>query len=236
MKFTYAPHIAETFPLLHTGLLVVSGINTKVDTDVQVRDFESSAKARLGDGTESTLAEVQAWRAAYAKMGFKPTKVRCASEALLRRLRQHGSLPRLHPLVDLCNAASAMTALPVAAFDLAKVDGNMQVCPARGHELYQTFGGDTETPENNEIIFCDDAGNVHARRWVNRQSRLSAIQASTSKALIVIEGLHETAKVDVVALRDRLADQICGVWNSSLTKGHIEKATGTFDTDAAPLI
>lgn len=159
MKFTYAPHMAATFPNLQTGLIVVSGINAKVDTDAQVRDLENSAKARLGDESESALPEIQAWRAAYAKMGFKPTQVRCASEAILRRLRQHGSLPRLHPLVDLCNGASAVAALPVAAFDLSKVAGNMQVCPARGHEQYQTFGGDIETPEIDEIVFRDDANN-----------------------------------------------------------------------------
>jgi len=231
MKFTYAPHMAQTFPHLQTGLIVVSNIQNDVDTDAQVHEWEETAKARFGDETESSLPEIQAWRAGYAKMGFKPTQVRCASEALLRRLRQHGSLPSLHPLVDLCNAASAMGALPVAAFDLAKVEGNIQVRPAAGDEQYQTFSGDIETPETDEIIFCDDGKNVHARRWVNRQSGLSAIQASTSDALIVIEGLHETAKVDVLALRDRLADQISNVWQGRLSKGHIEGAIGSFDTD-----
>jgi DNA/RNA-binding domain of Phe-tRNA-synthetase-like protein len=37
-------------------------------------------------------------------MGLKPTQYRCAPEALLRRLRKEGTLPPLHPLVDLCNA------------------------------------------------------------------------------------------------------------------------------------
>jgi len=37
-------------------------------------------------------------------MGMKPTQYRCASEALLRRYRRDRVLPRVHPLVDLCNA------------------------------------------------------------------------------------------------------------------------------------
>jgi DNA/RNA-binding domain of Phe-tRNA-synthetase-like protein len=37
---------------------------------------------------------------------MKPTQYRCASEALLRRFRKEGALPRIHPLRDLCNAVS----------------------------------------------------------------------------------------------------------------------------------
>lgn len=54
-------------------------------------------------------------------MGLEPTRCRCASEALLRRLRKDGSLPRIHPLVDLCNAISVAFAVPVAAFGVAEV-------------------------------------------------------------------------------------------------------------------
>ena len=50
-------------------------------------------------------------------MGLKPTQYRCASESLLRRFRKEGSLPRLHPLVDLCNAVSMAYAIPVAVLD-----------------------------------------------------------------------------------------------------------------------
>ena len=232
MQFTYAPYMAETFPSLATGLMVVSGIHAAADTSAPVVELETEARERLGDGAESGLPEIQAWRAAYSRMGFKPTQVRCASEALLRRLRQHGSLPRLHPLVDLCNAASAAAALPVAAFDLMKVNGNMLVGPAEGTERYEAFGGGIETPEAGEIVFRDDGGNVHARRWVNRQSGLSAIGAGTTDALIVIEGLHEGAERDVTKLRDRLAVDIAAVWNAPDRTGLLIGAMGTFDTSA----
>lgn len=236
MRFSYAPSIAEKFPNLQTGLIIVSRVTASIDTNAMVSRFETSAKERIGDGTESEFAEIQAWRQAYAKMGFKPTKVRCASEALLRRLRQHGSLPRLHPLVDLCNARSALSALPVAAFDLAKVVGDMKVSHATGQETYQTFSGAIETPEAGEVIFRDRADNVHARRWVNRQSGLSAIQATTTDALIVIEGLHETAKDDVAALRDQFADEISSIWKGQVSPGHLVAGRGVFGTDETSLV
>jgi DNA/RNA-binding domain of Phe-tRNA-synthetase-like protein len=47
-------------------------------------------------------------------MGLKPTQYRCAAESLLRRYRKERFLPRIHPLVDLCNAISLAFAIPVA--------------------------------------------------------------------------------------------------------------------------
>ena len=71
--------------------------------------------------------------------------VPCASEALLRRFRKDGSLPWIHPLVDVCNAVSLAYAIPIAVFDLDQVTGNLTVRHATGTETYATFAGDTET-------------------------------------------------------------------------------------------
>ena len=97
---------------------------------------------------------------AYSTMGLKPTQYRCASEALLRRLRKDGSLPKLHPLIDLCNAASVAYAVPVAVFDLDHVKGDLCVRQANGDERYLAFSGTIETPDVGEIIFADDAKDV----------------------------------------------------------------------------
>jgi DNA/RNA-binding domain of Phe-tRNA-synthetase-like protein len=50
-------------------------------------------------------------------MGLKPTQYRCASEALLRRFRKDGSLPWIHPLVEVCNPVSLAYAIPIAVAD-----------------------------------------------------------------------------------------------------------------------
>jgi DNA/RNA-binding domain of Phe-tRNA-synthetase-like protein len=71
------------------------------------RELEAAAAARLDAQPESEFAEIQAWRRAFSQMGLRPTQYRCAAEALLRRFRKERHLPQLHPLVDLCNAASA---------------------------------------------------------------------------------------------------------------------------------
>ncbi len=165
---------------------------------------------------ESELPEVQAWRRAFGRMGFKPTQYRCASESLLRRLRKEGALPRIHPLIDLCNAVSTAFAIPIAVFDLDHVQGNLQVRPATGTERHVAFGGEVEQPEPGEVVFADGAGQAHARRWTHRQSAASAIRPGTRRVLIVAEAMHATARDDVQRLLDALAQELQAGWGAGV--------------------
>jgi DNA/RNA-binding domain of Phe-tRNA-synthetase-like protein len=145
-------------------------------------------------------------------MGLKPTQYRCASEALLHRFRKDGSLPWIHPLVDVCNAVSVAYATPIAMFDLCRVIRNLTVRHATGTATYATFAGYTETPEAGEVIFADDAGHAHARRWTNRQSGRSAIGPETHVVLIVGEAMHDAGQHDVNALREELRQALTLCW------------------------
>jgi DNA/RNA-binding domain of Phe-tRNA-synthetase-like protein len=178
-------------------------------TSRAVDRYAAIARSRLATVTaESELPEIQAWRRAFAAMGLKPTQYRCASESLLRRFRKEGSLPRLHPLVDLCNAVSMAYAIPVAVLDFNAISGPLEVRYATGDEEYLTFAGDTEHPSPGEVIFADRAGQAHARRWTNRQSGRSAVRDTTSTALIVAEALHDSAPADVPDLIAALAAEL----------------------------
>jgi DNA/RNA-binding domain of Phe-tRNA-synthetase-like protein len=202
MNFGYAEQVRADFPGLAVGALLVDGINTGMDAAAKIARFNAIALERLGSGTESDLPEIQAWRRAFARMGLKPTQYRCASEALLRRFRKEGALPRIHPLVDLCNAVSLAFAIPVAVIDMAMMQGRLEVRRAVGTETYQAFSGDIEHPDPGEIIYADGGGNAHARRWTNRQSGRSAIRGETATALIVAEAMHASAREDVERLID----------------------------------
>jgi DNA/RNA-binding domain of Phe-tRNA-synthetase-like protein len=155
---------------------------------------------------------VAAWRRVYSQLGLKPTQYRSAAEALLRRFRRGEDLPRLHPLVDLCNAVSLAYALPVAVFDLAHVADYLVVRYATGDESYLAFSGEVEQPTPGEVVFADANNHAHARRWTFRQSRASTVQPDTERVLIVSEGMHETATADVAALLAALVAQIGDLW------------------------
>lgn len=228
MQFSHADALWAEFPDLSAGIIHVRGITPGADVAAAVGRFEALARDKLGSAAESELPEIQAWRRAFSRMGLKPTQYRCASEALLRRFRKEGSLPRIHPLIDLCNAVSLAFAIPVAALDVARIAWPLQVRRAAGDERYETFGGEIESPEPGEVIFADAEGRAHARRWTNRQSGLSAVRDGTAEVLIVAEGLHAGAAGDVGRLVEVLADEIAAHWAAPLATAVLSRGAPAF--------
>jgi DNA/RNA-binding domain of Phe-tRNA-synthetase-like protein len=228
MYFQHSADIWRDFPDLVPGVMTARGITADVPVPPRTAEFTAVAASRLAGATESELPEIQAWRRAFAQMGLKPTQYRCASESLLRRFRKEGALPRLHPLVDLCNAASLAFATPVAVLDLAKISGSLEVRYAAGDEKYLTFSGEVEHPAAGEVIFADEAGQAHARRWTNRQSGLSAVQDGTADVLIVAEALHASAAADVPALMAAIAAELGAVWSAAAEPAVLSPAAPRF--------
>jgi DNA/RNA-binding domain of Phe-tRNA-synthetase-like protein len=228
MYFRHVPEIWQDFPELVPGVLFATGIDEGVDVEARVIAFTRIAEERLASATESEFPEIQAWRRAFSRMSLKPTQYRCAAEALLRRLRKEGSLPRLHPLVDLCNAISVVFATPVAALDVSRIAGGIEVRYATGDERYQTFAGEVEHPDPNEVVFADAAGQAHARRWTNRQSGASAVRASTTSVLIVAEALHPAAADDTPRLTATLAAELTAAWSITPTTALLTPASPEF--------
>jgi DNA/RNA-binding domain of Phe-tRNA-synthetase-like protein len=216
MEFSHASHIWADFPELAAGAAAMSGISPSpaaVDAVAgRVKSFCAVADDRLASSSEAELSEIQAWRRTFARMGLKPTQYRCASEALLRRYKKDRSLPSIHPLVDLCNAISLAYAIPIAVFDVDQIYGSLRVRRAGGTESYLAFSGEREQPHPDEVIFADDADQVHARRWTNRQSASSVVSDATTTVLIVAEAMHDSAREDIDALITTLAAELGAVW------------------------
>lgn len=210
--FHHSQEIWNDFPGLMPGVLVADGITRDAAVGSRVAHFNAIAAARLATSSEGEFPEIQAWRRAFSKMGLKPTQYRCASEALLRRFRKEGSLPEIHPLIDLCNAISMAFAIPVAALDVSRIEQYIEVRYAAGDETYDTFSGETEHPDAHEVIFADAAGRAHARRWTNRQSGYSPVRETTTRVLIVAEAMHQSAPDDVPRLVNTIADELSVAW------------------------
>lgn len=86
------------------------------DFELEIKRAEQAVRS---DGVGSTDRA----RRLYRKFGVDPTRVRPSSEALLRRMKKGGSLPRVNSLVDVANALSVQLQVPVGLYDADKVKG-----------------------------------------------------------------------------------------------------------------
>jgi DNA/RNA-binding domain of Phe-tRNA-synthetase-like protein len=234
VRFRHSDEVWRDFPALVPGVLFASDITAGPLAGARTDRFLDIARSRLEKMPESEMPPIQAWRRAFSRMGLKPTQYRCASESLLRRFRKEGTIPRLHPLVDLCNAVSLAFAIPVAVFDISAITGGLEVRYAAGDENYVTLRGEVEHPAAGEVIFADAAGQAHARRWTNRQSGLSAVRDQTTAALIVAEALHDSARADVTELTSAIATELAVTWSVTAPLAVLTEAAPFFAFGALP--
>ncbi len=234
MSFWHDPGIWQRFPTLAAVAADVADVDRMGAVCEPVARHLQVASDRLAladgdDGAEGRWPEIQAWRRVFSQLGLKPTQVRCAAEALLRRLRKEGSLPTLHPLIDLCNALSVRFAVPVAVFDADRVAWPLVVREADGSEHHESFSGASESPERGEIIFADAQGHAHARRWAHRQSRKSGVTAATRRVLVVAEAHHAGGADGIDALQALLAEDLVSTGARVLAARRLTSQSPRFD-------
>lgn len=152
MQFSYDHSVRNKLPELKTAIITVDGVSYTGNVSAWIAYFQDIAATILAGTTEGTFPEIQAWRRAFTRMGHKPTQYRSALESLLRRFRSEGTFPSIHPLVDLCNSVSIAFAIPIAIFDLSKIEGYLTVRHADGNELYESFNGAIESPEKGKLF------------------------------------------------------------------------------------
>ena len=207
--FQYSAEVLERYPSIVGGVLLATNLHNGPTPEALRNAYGEEQRATLARLSETPLSQVPslaAWRTAFRGFGVDPTQYRSAAEALLRRLTKKGDIPSIHTLVDIGNLVSIRYALPVALFDTRALSGPLTVRFADGTERYMTLGeAQTEHPEPGEVVFCDERGVVHARRWCFRQSEQSAVREDTTEALVTVEAQHAGARAEVnAAVRDLL--------------------------------
>src|SRR5262249_19302554 len=88
-------------------------------------------------------------------------------------------------------AVSVAFLLPVGGEDLARYTGPARLVRASGDEDFDTSADGqpvVEHPEPGEVIWRDDRG-VTCRRWNWRQCARTPITATTTAAVLVLDGL-----------------------------------------------
>ena len=125
---------ADLRGVVRPGWFVATGV-TVLDVDVRLDEPLRGAAAamRLAPEPAEVIAAV---RTMYKRVGLDPTKTRPSSEALLRRVRKGGELPRINNLVDVINWCSLESQLPFGLYDAGRIHGPVMLRIGRAGEEY----------------------------------------------------------------------------------------------------
>ena len=223
--FAYDVAITERFPTIRAGVIHATGLANGPSPPELLDEYRAEQRAaaeRLEATAIADLPQVAAWRRVFSEFGAKPTRYRNAAEALLRRLSKHGDIPTVNVLVDIGNLVSIRHAMPVAVFDRVNIAGSITVRFAAGAEPFADLGSsDSVHPEPGEVVFVDGKGVVSARRWCWRQSAQSATGSTTTNALIIVEGHHDTAGRDVESALSDLTSLLASYQPQGQTRSYV---------------
>ncbi|MFG3284157.1 B3/4 domain-containing protein [Streptomyces sp. NPDC048111] len=217
LTVTVDPRVHARVPGYVLGLIAVAdievaGASGPVDGLLTAAE-DALHTAGLGKAEVSALPAVAAWREAYRTVDVNPNRFPCAAESILRRVAKGDRLPRINALVDLCNAVSLDSRLPVASCDVGDIAGELAVRPADGTEVFAPLGAPdaTECPDPGEIVYADGRGRAHSRRWNWRQGDVVKTGAGRRRLLLTVECAHEDGRPAVEEALERLAAALAGL-------------------------
>jgi DNA/RNA-binding domain of Phe-tRNA-synthetase-like protein len=230
----------ERVPGYVLGLIAVPDVGVVADAP-QVADRLTAAEdalrnAGLSKADVSALPSISAWRDAYRELGVNPNRFPCAAESVLRRVARGDRLPRINSLVDLCNAVSLESRLPVASCDVGGIEAELTVRPADGSEVYLPLGAPDapEHPEPGEIVYADDQGRAHSRRWNWRQGDLVKSDLGRRRLLLTVESVHEGGRAEVERTLGQLTEALTGLGAAPQPPRILDGATSRVEPFGTP--
>jgi DNA/RNA-binding domain of Phe-tRNA-synthetase-like protein len=221
MWFGYHPEIVEKYPEIAAAVLWVDSFeNVKHVPEIDGLLSESERLIRESCPERAAIAQqpsIAGWRDVYSRMVLKPNRYPCATEQLMRRVVDGQPIPRIAAIVDLGNAAALRFMIPIAPFDLKRIEDYCEVRHATGDERFWPINSDTpdEIPEG-EVIFADGSPDVISRRWAWRQSDKGKITPETGQVVIVAEAVHADAAETVRECGEFLHEYLTSLLNAEV--------------------
>ena len=234
MRFEVSPDVFELLPDACFGVVAVRGVDNS-RAYPQVGELLHSAIAECVAALAGTKVkespEIVPYREAFRALGINPNKYMCSIEALLTRIAKGKGFPEISPIVDLGNAVSLRTRLPIGAHDMGTVTRALEVRHALPGDTFIPFGGgETETPDAGEVVYVSD-GQVRTRRWTWRQSEIGKITESTTDLLFPIDGFRSLNLDRVLEARKELSELIESLFGAKTAVGMVDAENPVFDAE-----
>ena len=189
-RFVIDQTILEKFPEAAVGYLVATIPSALVthghDT---LADAIQSLHSR-GVTSENLTAqpEIAVWRKAFQVFGVKPSKYLSSVEALTKRALK-SSPAHVSPVVDEYNAISIKYLVPMGAFDLDKLKGDITLRFGHVGEMADLMGVEKPIPVADGHAVYVDEERVITWLWCHRDATATAVSESTTHAVFFVDSL-----------------------------------------------
>ena len=173
------------------GIAMIQGVRHSEQASEAIRDaiakVEEELRSSYSIDEVKNVRTLRMQRDFFWRMGVDPTKVRPASEALLRRIVLNKGLPRVSPIVDAYNLASVKTLLTFSAFDLTRITPPLAVRISHEGEAVVLIGNRKKHLTGKELVLTDAAKVLCV--YVHGDVDATKVTEATTDVLLVAYGI-----------------------------------------------
>ena len=208
-RLTITPAVIELFPEVQLRVTVARGLRNDQpwpDVEERLRGLEAELAASDWQPPAEDDPVVASWHQAYRKFGTNPRRFRPSIDALSRRLRKRGTLPRISPAVDAYNLISVTHGTPAGAFDLRDLDAEVLIRTAEPGDHFTPLGepAESETPHDAEVVYAYGS-QVLTRHWNHRDCEQTKVTASSRDVVFILERISGAAVPENLIERAQVA-------------------------------
>jgi len=203
----------EMFPEASVHGIVFDGVaqfDPSVPAPWKQRAIDSVSSSGFTSETVLDAPAVKEWRNAFQRFGVKPSKYRSSIEQLYRRALKQEIIETSLPLVNLYCYVSLIEMVPMGAYDLEKVEGDIVIRLSKENETFLGIG-DTEpliaTP--GVVVYSDDGG-IICWAWNHRDAARVSLSPTTDKAIFFADSSSHESESRAASAIALLAEAIPG--------------------------
>jgi len=156
MKFIIEKDVKTTFPDLDLQVVEIHGVKVQKTPDILTAvDFETFDEAKKLNNFFDRM-EFASFRELYEKLNIDLVKYPPAVEFLYQRFLKNKKIPNINNVVDCVNKVAVTSLVPLGAFDLNAIKGNMKLRFTKEGEEFHALGGDVILLPANALVIADD--------------------------------------------------------------------------------
>lgn len=207
------PTTVEKFPLINTPKLDITAITENVTSkykgikygyvvldDIKIeknnlhvedlrKEVESFVTNKYKDINElRKSSNISGFRELYKSFGADPDSHLNSAEALLRRVIKGKGLYNVNSVVDTYNATSMQFEIPMAAYNLDKVQGRLVLRESQNNEQIIKIGDmEPEIIPEGHLVYADELG-VTCMDYNYRDADRTKITDNTNRIIVFVDG------------------------------------------------
>jgi len=205
--------VFELFPEASVHGIVFDGVadfNPAAVAPWKQRAIDTVSSSGFTSETILDAPAVKEWRNAFQRFGVKPSKFRSSIEQLYRRALKQEIIETSLPLVNLYCYVSLIEMVPMGAYDLPKVEGDIVIRLSKENETFLGIGDTTPLIAHPGVVVYSDDGGIICWAWNHRDAARVSLSPETNRAIFFADSSSHVSESRAAAAITLLSDAVSG--------------------------